>query len=106
MQIVKVETTVGNDAEAEALVALILERRLAACIQCEPIRSHYRWQGRLAHDDEVRLSCKTSIRARDGLVTLLQEHHSYDVPEIVVQVADVSDAYGAWLHAEVSHEGA
>ena len=103
MQLAKVETSVGDDAAAETLTAFILAQRLAACIQCEPITSQYRWEGSVVREGEVRITCKTTLAAREDLVQLLLAHHPYEVPEILVQVVDTSEAYGAWVQAEVMH---
>jgi periplasmic divalent cation tolerance protein len=61
-----VNTTVGSEAEARRLAELLLQQRLAACVQIEALQSHYRWQGALMCEPEWRLSCKT-CPARAGL---------------------------------------
>ena len=101
MQILKVETSIGGEIEADRLMKLILDQRLAACIQRETIKSSYRWQGAAVCEAEVRMSCKTTMSARGELVRFLETNHPYEVPEILVQVVDVSDAYGAWVQGEV-----
>lgn len=105
MQILKVETSVENDAAARELAASVLEQRLAACIQCERIMSHYRWDGSIACEEEVRMSFKTTLAARAALLRFLEGKHAYEVPEIVAHVVDTSAAYGEWVHAEVAHDG-
>ncbi len=105
MQIVRVETTVENLEAAKRLSGLVLGARLAACIQFESITSHYRWEGQVVGDDEVRVTLKTTLSARSSLFSFLEERHSYDVPEIVASVVEVSASYGAWVEAEVAHDG-
>ena len=42
-----VTTTVATPEDARRLAQAVLQQRLAACVQIEPITSHYRWQGAL-----------------------------------------------------------
>ena len=50
---VQVMTTVDSAEQAAALARGIVERRLAACAQIVgPIRSHYRWQGKVEEAEE------------------------------------------------------
>src|SRR5690606_26536251 len=47
------ETTVATREDAERLAAALVEARLAACAQIVgPMRSVYRWEGEIQHDDE------------------------------------------------------
>ena len=105
MRIVKVETTVESEDAANALAKLVLSDRVAACIQCEPIVSHYRWDNRVVCDAEVRLTCKTTQEKHKMLVAFLQKKHTYDVPEIVSSLIEVSETYGSWVRDEVAHDG-
>jgi periplasmic divalent cation tolerance protein len=58
--VLSVVTTVGAMADAQRLARLLLERRLAACVQIEPgLVSHYVWQGRACEEPELRLTIKT-----------------------------------------------
>jgi len=92
-------TTTETDAEARALAAGLLEARLAACVQCEAIRSLYVWDGAVQDDGEVRLLIKTPTARRDAALDWLRANHPYDVPQLVAVAADVVDApYLAWAH--------
>ena len=101
-EILVVSTTVATEEEARRLAQLIVQARLAACVQVEPITAYYRWQGGLQEDRELRLACKTVGRALRPLLDLLQAQHPYDLPQLVVQTLDASRAYAAWVDAEVA----
>jgi len=103
MQVLSITTTVGTEQDAVSLANAILEQRLAACMQCEPVTSHYRWGGKVVHEGEVRLVCKTTPAARDPLLAFIQARHPYAVPEILMHAVEVSDAYGSWVESEVQH---
>jgi periplasmic divalent cation tolerance protein len=66
-----------------------------------PIRSTYRWEGVVQHDDEVLLLVKTVAARFDDVAATVRELHSYDVPAITaVPIVRGSDDYLAWIDAE------
>ena len=101
--IVMVTTATASQDAAEALAAVVVERRLAACAQViGPIRSTYRWQGAVEHASEALLVCKTTAAGADDLVAAIESEHPYDVPEITVTpVVGGSRAYLAWVDENV-----
>ena len=94
--------TCPDGATAEKLAGDLLENRLAACVNILPeIRSIYRWKGEAARDREVLMLIKTPERAYAALERWLQEHHPYDVPEVLaVPVQAGSPDYLAWVSEE------
>ena len=76
-------TTVPDTVAAEKLAMLVVERRLAACVNIIPgVRSIYYWQGELVRDNEVKLLIKTSSARAEEAQKTIREHHPYSVPEI------------------------
>ena len=56
-------TNLPDRESAEKLAALLIERRLAACVNIlAPCTSVYRWQGEIQHDEEHPLLIKTVKR--------------------------------------------
>jgi periplasmic divalent cation tolerance protein len=93
-----VVTTVASETEAEQLARLLLEQRLVACVQIAPIRSFYRWQGSIQAGQEQQLSIKCRCSDYEAIQCLLQAHHSYENPEIIlVPISDGASAYLAWI---------
>jgi periplasmic divalent cation tolerance protein len=88
-------TSVGNRDEAERLTALVLEARLAACVQIMGVESHYRWEGALRRDDECVLIMKAQKADYAALETFISRNHRYDVPEIIC--LDVSGGFAPYL---------
>ena len=99
-------TTVGADFDARALASALVEARLAACVNIlDRVHSVYRWEGRVTSDDEQLLVIKTTDARVDALREELFKRHPYEVPELVVlPILGMSDAYGAWLQAQVTPE--
>lgn len=98
MELLAVFTTVATREDADALARAAVEQRLAACVQQEPVRSTYRWQGRIACDDEVRLLFKTTRALYPALEALLRERHPYELPAIyALPVAAATAEYAGWV---------
>lgn len=98
-----VTTTVGNDACAKALVAAVIQARLAACVQSWPIRSTYWWNSQVETGKEILLTCKTPARLVSALLAFIKAHHPYEIPEIVVTpIENGYPAYLEWIHRETA----
>ncbi|QEA11968.1 divalent-cation tolerance protein CutA [Comamonas flocculans] len=95
-----VSTTVAQAQDAERLAALALQQRLAACVQVVQVQSHYRWKGALQREAEWRLDGKTAQAQVPALLALLRAHHPYELPELAVNLCQVSTAYADWVRAE------
>ena len=104
MEPIVVLITAASRAEAGQIAELLVDARLAGCVQILPeIQSIYRWQGAVARDTEVLLLVKTSRDRFDELDRRVREIHSYDTPEIVaLAVTAASKSYLDWLQAAVS----
>ncbi len=102
LDILSVSTTVGSVDAAKALARLILEHRLAACVQVEALlASHYRWEGALCDEPEVRLVVKTLPERQAALQALFDEYHPYQLPQFLAVRMQASKAYAAWVRASV-----
>jgi periplasmic divalent cation tolerance protein len=95
----------GPDADtAERIARVLVEERLAACVNRVPgIRSTYRWQGEVHEDTEVLLLIKTTHERFDTLRTRLIELHPYEVPELIaLDIATGLPVYLDWLVKETA----
>ena len=101
-EICMVTTTVATEAEARRLAQSVLQARLAACVQVEQITAHFRWQGALQEDRELRVACKTMPRAVPALLALLRAQHPYTLPQLAVQPLQASVEYGGWVDAQMA----
>ena len=98
--LIAVYTTIANEEQAQMLASAAIESNLAACVQTQPIRSTYRWQGQIEHQDEVRLLLKTTCTGYPNLEKLLIEMHPYELPAIfAVPVCAASAAYAQWVQS-------
>jgi periplasmic divalent cation tolerance protein len=104
MSVVVVLSTFPSSEKAAEIARVLVDERLAACVNLVPaVRSIYRWQGAVHDDAEVLAIIKTTAERAAALRDRLIALHPYDVPEaIVLPVTDGHAPYLAWLTGEVS----
>lgn len=100
----QVESTTDSREEAGEIARALVEKRLAACVQVVgPIRSTFWWEGRVQDAEEFLLLCKVPAEHLAEATALIEELHSYDVPEILAfEVASGSRSYLEWVAAETT----
>ena len=76
-------TTAPTREEAQSIARLLIEEKLAACVQLLPIESFYFWQGKTQNEAEVLLLIKTRTALFEHAVARIKDVHSYTVPQIV-----------------------
>ena len=96
-------TTAGSEEEAARIGLLLVERRLAACVQVVgPVTSRYRWQGSIEVGQEWQCLVKTTRAAYGAVEAAIRDAHSYDEPEIVATpIVAGSAGYLAWIEENV-----
>ena len=99
--------TAGSVDEANRLADMLVDKRLAACVQIMPeMESVYRWQGKVERQREVLLVAKTLSSKFAELEREVVKLHSYETPEIVAFPLTAGSApYLEWLSANVSEKG-
>ena len=76
-------TTTPTRDEAQKIARLLIEEKLAACVQLLPIESFYFWQDKTQNEAEILLLIKTRAALFDAATARIKDIHSYTVPEIV-----------------------
>lgn len=96
-------TTVGDQDVARAFALSAVESRLAACVQCVPVQSVYRWKGAVEEAGETLLIMKTASERAEDLLAWIRARHPYELPEIVaVPIAAGLPAYLEWILSETA----
>ena len=99
---VMLQTTVGQQADAQALARLAVQGAWAACVHVEPIQSVYRWQGEVQEDAEWRLSFKTTQERLPALLEALKAHHPYELPAFYTLTATpLTPQWAQWVQDAV-----
>ena len=106
MEILLVLTNLPDQMAAEALATVLVEERLAACVNIlQPCRSIYRWKGTVETASEVPLLIKTTESRYPALEAAIRARHPYETPEIIaLPVALGLPDYLAWVAAETETE--
>jgi len=91
--------TCGSEEEALKIANALVESRLAACANLvAPIRSIYRWEGKIWDEKEWLLIIKTEKQRFEELEKRVKSLHSYSVPEIIsLPIVEGSSAYLDWI---------
>jgi len=96
-------TTAGSEAEARKIAQMLVERRLAACVNIVgPIHSVYRWKGALESAAEHLLIIKTTAAAFPRVRDAIRELHSYELPEcVMINLEEGGEEYLKWIEESV-----
>ena len=99
----EVHVTTPDAPTATRLAHLLVEDRLAACVQVLPgVTSVYRWQGSVETAQEHLLLVKTTAASFGAIRERVDAEHPYDTPEVIaLPVVAVAPGYAAWLSASV-----
>ena len=91
-------------ASAQNIAEALVGEQLAACVNQLPgVRSTYRWQGAVIHDDEVLLLIKTTGGQLESLRQRLLQLHPYELPELIAVPVDHGHAaYLDWVRQSVT----
>jgi periplasmic divalent cation tolerance protein len=103
MSVISVYAVFADANEAERIGRLVVEERLAACVNIiGPIRSIYRWQGTVEDSEEIAAIFKTTDAEADRLMTRIAGLHSYEVPCIATWPIDkILGPYADWVEGNV-----
>jgi periplasmic divalent cation tolerance protein len=99
-------TSCPDAQTAERLRTMLVERRLAACVnQLPAVVSTYRWKGAVEHAAEFPLLIKTTRARYPALQDALRSAHPYELPEIVAfsPVGGLA-AYLDWIAQETRRQ--
>ncbi|MDQ3080968.1 MAG: divalent-cation tolerance protein CutA [Gemmatimonadota bacterium] len=101
---VVVLTTIATTEEAVTLIRALLDRRLVACgTVTGGARSIYRWEGKIADEEEAVVMLKTRSGCIEGLRRAFAELHPYKVPELLaIPVTGGLERYLGWINSETS----
>jgi periplasmic divalent cation tolerance protein len=91
--------TAATAEEATRIAELLVNQKLAACVQILPeMRSIYVWKGELQREKEVLLLAKTTRANFAELEREVRAIHGYETPEIIaLPIAEGSEPYLKWL---------
>ena len=91
--------TVPNMDEGKKIARILVENKLAACVNIIPgICSIYEWKEKIEEDDELLLVIKTTEKMSEKLIQKVLDNHPYEVPECIgFRIEKGSESYLKWI---------
>ena len=101
---IQVLISIDSEEGARALQRLLVECRVAACVQVlGPISSTYWWEGQIEEAQEWLCLAKTQANHYDTLESLVKDSHPYEVPEILaLPILTGNRDYLDWIKTETT----
>ena len=101
-EFIQVLTTTEKKEDAERIARVLLEKRLAGCVQIiGPMTSRYWWKETIETAEEWLCQIKSRAGLYAELEKEIRENHPYSVPEILAFPVERGSAdYLSWLGAE------
>jgi len=95
--------TVPNIEEGKRIAKILVENKLAACVNIiQKIFSIYWWKGKIEEDEEHLLLIKTTDEKKELLIKEIIKVHSYDTPECIgFKIDRGSEKYLNWIKENV-----
>jgi len=95
-------TTCSEEMTAEKLAAELVESNLAACVNViAPVKSTYRWEGKVVTETEWLLVIKSTHERQGELHSCIRKLSGYELPEFVAfKITGGSPEYLTWLVGE------
>ena len=96
---IQVVTTISGKRGAEKIAKSLIDKRLAPCVQIlGPIKSIYRWKGKIETATEWACVIKTRKSLYKKVEKAIKKIHPYEVPEIIaVPIAAANKDYLKWI---------
>ena len=96
-------TTCESSRQAQQLADVLVEGRLAACVNTvNNVSSTYRWAGKVERGQEFLLLIKTTEDRFGAIEKQIKSHSSYELPEVMaVRIRAGSKDYLDWVSASV-----
>ncbi len=91
-------STFKDTTEATRIGKLILDKKLASCVNIWPIQSMYYWEGKFENHVEAGMYIKTLEHHLAEIEVLVEKNHSYATPFIgAIEVHRFNRPYREWM---------
>ncbi len=95
--------TTSGLIESKKIAKMLLEEKLAACINIIPtVESIYLWKGKIEEDSESIMVVKTRSELVENVIKKVEEVHSYEIPCVLeITLNKGSKTYLKWMKSEL-----
>jgi len=97
MDFIFVYVTFLNEKEAKSIVKRLLKQNLVACANFLPVKSMYKWEGKINEEKEIVVILKTNKSLFNSVKREISLIHSYSVPCITKIDVYPNQKYVQWL---------
>lgn len=98
---ISVYITCTNKKEAEKIAAVLLDKKLIACVNMFPVTSVFLWKGKKERSREYALLGKTIEGKFKGIEKEVRKLHSYKTPFIGMWEEQTTESVERWLWREL-----
>ncbi len=93
--------TASSKKEAGKIGEVLIKERLAGCVNIFPIKSIYRWKGKIMKAAEAGLFVKTKAKLVGKVIKRVKKLHSYEIPCIIsLPIEKGSLEFLKWIEKE------
>jgi periplasmic divalent cation tolerance protein len=100
MPFIFVYVTNPNEKEAKKIAMHLLRKRLVACTNTFPIKSHYLWKEKIENAKEVVLILKTRKENFEKVKKEIKKIHPYSLPCIIKFDVEANEDFENWIKKE------
>ncbi len=99
---IEIITTTSTKNDAENITNVLMNKRLASCVQIKgPIESTYWWKNEIAKAEEWQCIIKTKKKLYKKIEKEVLSIHPYEVPEIIgIPIVTGYEKYLKWIDKE------
>lgn len=92
----------SSEEEADKIAHALLDKKLVVCAKKLPVKSIFKWQGKLNKADEIVLLLETEDGFFDAIESEIRQLHSHKVFVLVsIPVGKTSAGVREWLEEEL-----
>ena len=94
--------TCKDKAEADKIANTLLVKQLIACARQIPVKSDYRWQGKIETSEEVLLMMESQLDLFEKVEAEVAKLHSYDTFVLsAIPIKKITQHSERWLKDEL-----
>lgn len=95
-----VSTTTDTKEKAQEIANTLIDKKLAACVQIEPIESSYFREEKIQTKSEYKLAIKTKDTLFDDIAVHIRMLHTDKIPEIIATpITFITESYAQWMES-------
>lgn len=104
MKFILIYTTNPDLKTARRIADNLLKSKLIACANFFPVKSAYRWKGKIEHGREIVAILKTSKGLWKRVKREVVKVHPYETPCILKIETEANEEFAAWITGETAQQ--